>query len=89
MIEYSKFVEMAVDEMKHYEPNTPILIRKMELDAEEAIADLQKVIESTRMQFYYAQVREIVDENYDIGKLLDVYQIYGGYVNMKIGRAHV
>lgn len=85
MVENGKYVEMAIEEMTYYEPSTPERIRRMELDAEAAVEDLQKVVESTRMQFYYAQVREIVEEHYDIGKLLDMYQIYGGYVNITFG----
>lgn len=79
------YVEMAIEEMRHYEPNNPKLIRKQELNAEAAVEELQKVTESTRMQYYHAQVSEIIEEYYDIGKLLDVYQIFGGYVNTTFG----
>ncbi len=85
MVESGRYVEMAVEEMTHYEPSTPKRIRKLELGAEASIEELQEIIESTRMQFYYALVREIVEERYDIGKLLDIYQIYGGYVNITFG----
>lgn len=85
MIEGGRYVEMAIEEMTHYVPNTPKRIRSMELDAEASVERLAEIIESTRMQFYYAQVREIVEEHYNIGKLLDMYQIYGGYVNTTFG----
>lgn len=85
MDDLSKYVEMATSEMKRYEPNSPKLVRKLELDAEAAIEVLQQVVESTRMQYYYSQVREIVEEHYDIGELLEMHQIFGGYVNTTFG----
>ncbi|MCL1817288.1 MAG: hypothetical protein FWG35_00065, partial [Spirochaetaceae bacterium] len=85
MNEAAKFVEMATSEMQLYEASYPKLIRKLELDARAAIEDLNMVVERTRMQFYYAQVREIIERHYSIGKLQEMHQIFGGYVNTTFG----
>jgi len=82
MVEY---VEMATEEMKHYLPSTPQQLRQLELDAEESADMLLGTAANAREQYYYALIREIVEQRYDIGKLIDVYQIFGGYVNITFG----
>lgn len=79
------YVEMATDEMKRYASASSAGLRQLELDAEASAARLAEVAGQAREQYYYALIRDMVEEHYDIGRLLDVYQIFGGYVNVTFG----
>ncbi|MDR2388041.1 MAG: phosphotransferase, partial [Deltaproteobacteria bacterium] len=35
--------------------------------------------------FIRAQIKEVVENNYDLGEVLEVYEIFGGYVNRSFG----
>ena len=35
--------------------------------------------------FLYSQIKEIVENCYDIGKIEEIYEIFGGYVNRSFG----
>ncbi|MDR2442308.1 MAG: phosphotransferase [Deltaproteobacteria bacterium] len=35
--------------------------------------------------FIRAQIKEVVEKNYDLGEVLEVYEIFGGYVNRSFG----
>jgi len=80
-----KYVEMAIEEMKQYTPSSPVKLRKLELEAESTVERLTSIAETSREQYYYALIRELVEERYDLGTLLDVFQIFGGYVNITFG----
>jgi homoserine kinase type II len=80
-----EYVEMATHEMKRYTPSSPPMLRRLELNAEAAVDALVTVTEVAREQYYYALIKDIVENQYDIGNLLEVYQIFGGYVNVTFG----
>ncbi|MDR0459276.1 MAG: phosphotransferase [Coriobacteriales bacterium] len=78
-------VEMAIEEMKHYTPSTPANMRKLGLDLSATAASLATISATSQEQYYYKIISEILRNNYNIGELLDVYQIFGGYVNTTFG----
>jgi len=84
-MEYGSYVEMAVDEMQEYPAISPPSLKQLELDIGASVAALSDVCERARMQYYYAQIKEMVEERYDLGELVDLYQIFGGYVNITFG----
>lgn len=81
----TEYVEMATQEMKQFLPSSPAHMRQTELSAEAAAESILAIAADAREQYYYTLIREIVEQRYDLGELLDVYQIFGGYVNMTFG----
>ncbi|MCL2825810.1 MAG: phosphotransferase [Eggerthellaceae bacterium] len=79
------YVEMATEDMKRYTPSSPLMLRRLGLDAGAAAATLASLAEMSREQYYFELIKEIVEKSYDIGRLLEVYQIFGGYVNTTFG----
>lgn len=79
------FVEMDIEEMLEYPASSPPTLRQMELDVESSVEALQCICEKAHMQYYYAQIKDIVENRYDLGELVDLYQIFGGYVNITFG----
>jgi homoserine kinase type II len=43
------------------------------------------VYEASDGAFIRAQIKEVVDNNYDLGEVTEVYEIFGGYVNRSFG----
>jgi homoserine kinase type II len=41
--------------------------------------------EASDGDFIRAQIKEVVEANYDLGEVLEVYEIFGGYVNRSFG----
>jgi homoserine kinase type II len=78
----NNFFEVPVEEMKKYTPSSPRMLRQLELDSETTVATMTSIAETAREQYYYALIKDMVNEHYDLGKLVDVYQIFGGYVNV-------
>jgi len=76
---------MATDEMKRYTPSSPQNLRELELDVDTITATTAHMAAVAREHYYYALIKDMVEERYDIGTLLEVYQIFGGYVNITFG----
>lgn len=76
---------MDTKRMKHYEKMG--VNKRMELFSQTEI--LKKVAESFHASMEVALIRtqliELIEENYDIGKVTEVYEIFGGYVNRSFG----
>ncbi|MCL2151095.1 MAG: phosphotransferase [Coriobacteriia bacterium] len=79
------YVEMATHEMKRFTPSSSPMLRRLELDTESAVAALTDIAEVAREQYYFELIKSIVEEKYGLGNLLEVYQIFGGYVNVTFG----
>ena len=79
------FVEMYTDEMKFYAPSSPARLRKLSLEAESAAEALSGIAVTSCEYFYSALIKELFEQNYDIGSPIEVYQIFGGYVNTTFG----
>lgn len=79
------FAEMATDEMRRYKPDSPKQLRELENHAFTIAQNANAVFESAREHFYFSMIQDIVENEYDIGKLLEVYQIFGGYINTTFG----
>ena len=97
-----KFIEMQTEIMKNYPPANAQALLNIFNAASGMQEYLDDVLAKTRESYLYTQLRDLVENYYDIGTLLDVYQIFGGYINtsfgiytekngekQKIGRAHV
>lgn len=77
--------KLKTEEMKQFNPLTPdttlesvFSLRK----AEEQIHNIRKMAEES---FIYEQIREIIETDYDIGNIEEIYEIFGGYVNKSYG----
>jgi len=84
-MEQGSYVEMHVEEMKKLMPSSPEMLRKFELNAESTVETLTDLAATAEEQYYHALIKKIVEERYGLGTLLDVYQIFGGYVNITYG----
>ncbi|MEG0377913.1 MAG: phosphotransferase [Eubacterium sp.] len=80
-----KFIEMQTEIMKNYPPANAQALLNIYNTAEEMQAYLDTMLAKTRESYLYTQLRDIVENYYDIGKLDDVYQIFGGYINTSFG----
>jgi len=80
-----RFVTMHTDQMERY-PSAGSgelgnVYAKMLKQAKEA----GEVCTSSKKHYYFALIQKIVESNYDIGQLSEVYQIFGGYINTTFG----
>lgn len=80
-----QYIEMHIGEMKEYAPSTPKHLREFQFKAEEAVHSARDIYETSREQFYFALIKEIIEKHYDLGVVESVYQIFGGYINMTFG----
>lgn len=78
-------VEINTSEMKRYSPSHPKQLRKTQFELEDTADQILSIHDETREQFYFSLIKKIVEENYDIGTVEEVYQIFGGYINMTFG----
>jgi len=77
--------EMAVEEMLQYAPPSPALLGKLGSGVRTTVAQLSDIAETSRQQYYFSLIKEIISEEYSIGSLLELHQIFGGYVNTTFG----
>ncbi len=79
------FYKMHTDEMKQFHAmdaaatlDTYYQLAKMEQNA----CDMKITEEES---FLYAQIKEIIEDNYDLGTVEEIYEIFGGYINRSFG----
>ena len=79
------FYEMHTEEMQKYRyldsANTLDLFYELD-ETSKKIAETKAIAEES---FLYSQIKEIVENCYDIGKIEEIYEIFGGYVNRSFG----
>ena len=80
-----KFIEMQTEIMKNYPPANAQALLNIFNAASGMQEYLDDVLAKTRESYLYTQLRDLVENYYDIGTLLDVYQIFGGYINTSFG----
>jgi len=58
---------------------------KQYIDSAKLLKRAKRVYEKSDMTFVRTQIKEVVENYYDLGKVLEVYEIFGGYVNRSFG----
>lgn len=81
--------------VKDYEMNTSIMEEYRKLGANKALnmfydlADMEAKICDMKLaaekSYLYFQIKEVIEEFYDIGTVKEIYEIFGGYVNRSFG----
>ncbi|ATW26186.1 phosphotransferase [Candidatus Formimonas warabiya] len=79
------FVEMETQVMKHYPRCTAQMLLDLHHEVLGVSAKTDELAQLTKECFFYSQIREIVEGYYDLGTLVDAYQIFGGYINTTFG----
>lgn len=81
----SKYIEMQTEIMEGYPPSNPQELKKTFDLATKMKTFSDELVEKTRKSYIFTQIKDVVDNNYDIGKVVEVFQIFGGYVNNSFG----
>lgn len=79
------YCKMETQIMKHYPGYTNQDLLDLHYEVLKVSAKTEELAQRTKEGFVYNQIKKIVEEYYDLGTLLEVYQIFGGYVNTTFG----
>lgn len=79
------YCEMETQKMKYYPPCTAQTLLDLHHEVLRISSKINALAQVTKDGFFYHQIREIVEGYYDLGTLLEVYQIFGGYINTTFG----
>jgi homoserine kinase type II len=71
--------------MLFFKPPTSSAANAQYIDAAQLMKKARNVYETCDMAFIRSQVKEVVEEYYDLGRVLELYEIFGGYVNRSFG----
>lgn len=77
--------ELHTDEMKKFSPSTPDTTLNTVFALRRAEEGISTVRGQTEDSCVFEQIREVVETDYDIGTLEEVYQIFGGAINLSYG----
>jgi homoserine kinase type II len=77
--------KMDTSKMLHFKSTTSALANDQYIDAAQLFKKARAVYEASDMAFIRSQIKEVVEENYDLGQVREVYEIFGGYVNRSFG----
>lgn len=80
-MEGKHYCKLHTEEMKQYPRFTPQSLLTANTGVTAMAAGLNELATATKEGFLFQQVREVVENAYDIGKLVDAYQLFGGYIN--------
>ena len=75
------FYEMHTEEMQKYRYLDSANTLICSMNWMKLLKKLPKPKPSQKKSFLYSQIKEIVENCYDIGKIEEIYEIFGGYVN--------
>ncbi len=77
--------KMDTSKMQHFKnPDSPFANKQL-IDAAKLLKRARSVYETTDTTFLRTQIKEVVEQNYDLGEVKEVYEIFGGYVNRSFG----
>ncbi|MEG2639326.1 MAG: phosphotransferase [Clostridiales bacterium] len=79
------YYEMYTSEMQKYNYLDPEKTLDLFYEAEALEAKVGEMKAVADQSFLYSQIKQIIENEYDIGKVLEVYEIFGGYVNRSFG----
>lgn len=76
---------MDTNRMQHFEKLS--LGKTVELFAQSRILKsiAENIYASMEIAMLRTQIIELIEENYDLGKVVEVYEIFGGYINRSFG----
>lgn len=77
--------KMDTSKMLRFKAPDSAFANKQFIDAAKLQKRAKTVYEKSDMTFIRTQIKEVVEENYDLGEVLEVYEIFGGYVNRSFG----
>ena len=77
--------KMDTSKMLHFKTPDSAFTNKQLIDAAKLLKRSRSVYEKTDMTFLRTQIKEVVETNYDLGEVKEVYEIFGGYVNRSFG----
>lgn len=77
--------KMDTSKMLQFKNPDAAFTNKQFIDAAKLLKRAKKVFEKSDMTFIRTQIKEVVEEHYDLGQVLEVYEIFGGYVNRSFG----
>ena len=77
--------KMDTSKMLLFKPLTALVGNAQYIGAAQLYKKAKTVYEAADMAFIRAQIKEVVEENYDLGLVREVYEIFGGYVNRSFG----
>ncbi|MDR2726307.1 MAG: phosphotransferase [Candidatus Adiutrix sp.] len=77
--------KMDTSNMLLFKPHTAAAANAQYIDAAQLLKKAKAVYDASDMTFIRAQIKEVVEEYYDLGRVLEIYEIFGGYVNRSFG----
>ncbi len=80
-----QFPDLHTEQMMNYRNTSSGELGALHVEAEQQAVQAEHMRQTAKEHYYYALIRDIVDEYYDIGSLSEVYQIFGGYINTTFG----
>lgn len=80
-----EFFTLHTEEMKEYQDLSVPELLKVNKTVAELTEKISKIEEKTREGYLHRQVCEIVEKAYDIGQVVGIYQLFGGYINTTFG----
>lgn len=81
-MEKEKFFTLHTEEMLEYRPFGAQTLVTLDGNLTAAADSLGKIAESIKEGMLYTQIKNVVENQYDIGRLVGMYQMFGGYVNL-------
>ncbi|MDR3205439.1 MAG: phosphotransferase [Deltaproteobacteria bacterium] len=77
--------KMDTTKMLHFKPADAQASNEAYIDSAQLFKLAKGVYETSDGVFIRAQIKEVVEKNYDLGEVTEVYEIFGGYVNRSFG----
>ena len=77
--------KMDTSQMQLFKAPDSALANAHFINAAQLMKKGKAVYEACDMTFIRAQIKEVVETNYDLGLVQEVYEIFGGYVNRSFG----
>ena len=78
------FYKMHTEDMKQYhelDANATLDTYYQLAEMEQNAGKMKTVAEES---FLYAQIKSMIEDNYDLGKVEEIYEIFGGYINKSL-----
>jgi homoserine kinase type II len=76
---------MDTSKMLHFPATDAAKANNLYITASKLYKFAKSNYEAADGDFIRAQIKEVVEQNYDLGEVLEVYEIFGGYVNRSFG----
>ncbi len=80
-----KFVTIHTEDMLNYKKSSTSELGAAYVKALQQLDGATELCDDAKEHYYFTLISEILEKNYDIGKLSELYQIFGGYINTTFG----